>query len=135
MRVALTLLLSLAACGPAGSDASPSPEPDRGRPSSLAPASTQPTRVDAGGDTITGVLGADAIEGGCAYLETADGTRYEVIWPDGWELQASPLELRDPEGAVVAEAGDEVTVRGEEATDMASTCQIGPIFRATGVER
>jgi hypothetical protein len=73
------------------------------------------------------------VEGGCAYLEAADGTRYEVLYPDGWTLQVSPLELIGPDGAVHARAGDPVTLRGEIATDMASICQIGPIFRATEV--
>jgi hypothetical protein len=82
---------------------------------------------------VTGTLGADSIEGGCGYLETADGTRYQVIYPDGWDLQLGPVQLISPEGEVVARGGDTVTVRGEEATDMASICQIGPIFRATEV--
>lgn len=85
-----------------------------------------------GGQELTGTLGFDDIEGGCAYLES-NGTRYEVIYPDGWQLQRSPLQLISPEGDVVAGPGDQVTVRGEEAGDMASICQIGPIFRATEV--
>ena len=85
-----------------------------------------------GGDELTGALGFDEIEGGCAFLEV-NGTRYEVIYPDGWQLQRNPLQLFSPSGEVVAGAGDQVTVRGEEATDMASICQIGPIFRASEV--
>jgi hypothetical protein len=73
--------------------------------------------------------------GGCGYLQTDDGTRYEILWPDGWELQRGPLELRDPDGNFVATAGDRMTVHGEEATDMGSFCQIGPIFRAVQVDR
>jgi hypothetical protein len=99
---------------------------------SLTLTSEQPAPL---ADGITGVLGADAIEGGCAYLASSDGTRYEVIYPDGWRVQLSPLQLLDPEGAVVAIGGDEVTVRGSLAGDMASICQIGPIFRAMEVER
>lgn len=107
-----------------------SPEP---RPSaSLTLSSKQPAPA---GDSVTGVLGADAVEGGCAYLASPDGTRYEVIYPDGWRVQLSPLQLLDPDGAVVATGGEEVTVRGSLAGDMASICQIGPIFRATEVER
>jgi hypothetical protein len=82
---------------------------------------------------LTGVLGADSIEGGCTYLEAANGTRYEVIYPPGWALDRSSATLRDATGAIIATAGDLVTVRGREATDMASTCQIGPIFQATEV--
>lgn len=87
-----------------------------------------------GGETITGEFGADSIEGGCAYLEADDGTRYEVLYPDGWEVQASPLQLTDPSGAVVASGGETITVRGTVADDMASICQIGPIFQADEVE-
>lgn len=98
--------------------------------STLRPASDQPIRED----TLTGILGADSIEGGCAYLETADGTRYEVIYPRGWDVTVSPLQLTNPDGQIVARGGDEVSVRGSETTERASTCQIGPIFQATSVE-
>lgn len=107
-----------------------SPEP---RPStSFTLSSKQPVPV---GDSVTGVLGADAVEGGCAYLASPDGTRYEVIYPDGWRVQLSPLQLLDPDGTLVATGGEEVTVQGSLAGDMASICQIGPIFRATEVDR
>jgi hypothetical protein len=98
---------------------------------SLELASQQPTK---GGPaaTYTGVLASDAIEGGCAYVQAPDGRKYEVIYPDGWELRKSPLELVSPDGRVVARAGDEVTVRGAEA-DMVSVCQLGPIIQATEV--
>ncbi len=86
-----------------------------------------------GGSELRGTLGFDDIEGGCAYLLADDGTRYEVIYPEGWDLQRAPLQLVSPGGDVVARAGDELTVRGREAGDMASICQIGPIFRATEV--
>jgi hypothetical protein len=82
--------------------------------------------------TITGRLGFDSIEGGCPYLETDGGTRYQVLWPDGWTLDGGG-DLVSPAGDAVAGAGDEVTVRGRVADDMASICQIGPIFRASEV--
>jgi hypothetical protein len=93
----------------------------------------QPSPAPDEGDTLTGALGADAVEGGCAYLRLADGSRYEVIYPHGWTVTMSPLALTDPDGNVVARGGEEVTVRGSQATDMASICQIGPIFRASEV--
>ena len=83
--------------------------------------------------TITGVFGSDAIEGGCAYLETDDGTRYEVLYPEGWTVKRGPFRLLDPDGGVVAQGGARVTVRGRVTTDMASICQIGPIFSADEV--
>lgn len=86
-----------------------------------------------GGRSVTGTLGFDDIEGGCAYIEAADGTRYEVIYPAGWTLDQGGAQLRGPDGQV-ANAGEPVTVRGSLATDRSSTCQIGPIFAATSVE-
>lgn len=145
MRLLPILCLFLAACAAPGQIpgdtptevASPSPDDATpGSTPSLVPASEQPTRVPADhGEALTGVLGADAIEGGCGYLQTPDGTRHEIIYPDGWQLRLSPLELRAPDGEVVATGGDEVTVHGSPATDMASICQIGPIFRAVEVDR
>jgi hypothetical protein len=111
---------------PMSSSPQPSPRP------SLEPGSEQPAPA---GESLAGVLGADSVEGGCSYLQAEDGTRYEVIYPDGWRVQLRPLQLLDAEGAVVAEGGDEVTVRGSAADDMASICQIGPIFQATEVDR
>jgi hypothetical protein len=83
--------------------------------------------------TVTGRLGFDDIEGGCSFLETDEGTRYEVVYPDGWALDRMRAELRGP-GGEVAHAGESVTVRGAVATDRSSICQIGPIFVATEVE-
>ena len=137
-RIAIALLVGLTtACSGGGSsesdggDATPmpgTPEPRR----SLTLSSEQPRPT---GDQLTGTLGADAVEGGCAYLEVDDGTRYQVVYPSGWKVTLSPLELTDPAGEVVAETGDTITVRGGIADDMASICQIGPIFRATEVEQ
>lgn len=145
MRSILTLfcLLAIPACATAPASSNP-PSATPGetlvpsnRPTttpSLALSSVQPSRAPPGADDeLTGVLGADSVEGGCGYLQASNGTRYQVIYPDGWNLQLSPLQLTSPEGEIVARGGDEVTVRGSEATDMASICQIGPIFRATAV--
>lgn len=85
------------------------------------------------GASISGVLGADSIEGGCPYLEADDGTRYEVLYPNGWRVDRGSGALHDPSGRLVAGAGERITVRGTRANDVASTCQIGPIFRATEV--
>ena len=83
--------------------------------------------------TVSGTLGFDDVEGGCAYVEAADGTRYEVVYPAGWTIDPGLAELRSDDGRVVV-AGEAVTVRGSVATDRSSTCQIGPIFVATSVE-
>ena len=139
----LLCLLMLAACaagtgGSATAIATPEESPvtsNEPTPTpSLSLSSRQPSPAPSGADDeLTGVLGADSIEGGCGYVEASDGTRYEVIYPDGWRLQLSPLQLTSPTGEVVARGGDEVAVRGAVATDMASICQIGPIFRANEV--
>jgi hypothetical protein len=84
-------------------------------------------------ETVTGLLGFDDIEGGCSFLETGEGIRYEVIYPDAWRLDRMRGELRGPDGEL-ARAGEAVTVRGAVATDRSSICQIGPIFVATDVE-
>jgi len=75
----------------------------------------------------------DAIEGGCVYLQAADGRKLQVLYPDGWTIRKQPLKLLAPDGSVHGRGGDRVSVRGSEATDMASICQIGPIIQASEV--
>jgi hypothetical protein len=82
--------------------------------------------------TVTGIVGAESIEGGCAYLETADGTRYEVIYPEGWEIHRATGELTGPDGEH-AGPGDLVSIRGSVAADRSSICQLGPIVQASVV--
>lgn len=82
---------------------------------------------------LTGTLGADSIEGGCAYLEADDAVRFQVTYPPGWQIAASPLQLTNPDGEVVATGGETITVRGRRADDMVSICQVGPMFAATEV--
>lgn len=93
--------------------------------------SAEPLRPEDAG-IVTGTLGFDAVEAGCGYLETADGKRYEVIYPDGWRLDRATGHLLGPDGQDVR-PGDVVSIRGSIATGMASICQLGPIFRATEV--
>lgn len=83
---------------------------------------------------VTGTLGFDAVEGGCGYIETADGKRYQVIYPDGWRLDRATGQLLGPDGQSV-KPGGVVSVRGSIATDIASICQVGPMFRAVEVLR
>jgi hypothetical protein len=100
---------------------------------SLELASQKPSPAGAE-TTYSGVLGADSIEGGCSYLQAADGQRYELIPPDGWQLDKGSAQLTGPDGAVFARAGDAITVKGHQA-DMVSICQIGPIIQAVEVTR
>ena len=83
--------------------------------------------------SVTGVLGFSAIEGGCAFIDDGAGTRYEVVYPEGWTLDRRRAELRAEDGRVVR-VGGTLTIRGAIATDRVSICQIGPIFVATAVE-
>lgn len=133
---ALFLMLGVVMAGCSGGGGSASTSPTAGGASAPAPTGSlelaSPKSPVAAGNTYTGVLRSDAIEGGCAYLQTADGQKYEVIPPDGWELQKAPAAVVSPDGQVVAKAGDVITVHGNEA-DMMSICQIGPIIQATDI--
>jgi hypothetical protein len=95
-------------------------------------ASSSGKELGGGERTIIGVLGFDPLEGGCAFVEARDGSRYEVIYPDGWTLDRSSGQLRADDGRI-ARVGDAITVRGSTATDRSSICQIGPIILASEV--
>ena len=125
------LVLAISACVDEGPG---EPSTDDGFTLPPASAGTTPSgkALGAGEGTITGVLAFDDIEGGCAFVEAADGTRYEVVYPDGWILDRSSGELRAEDGRV-AGAGDALTIRGSVATDRSSICQVGPIFVASEV--
>lgn len=140
---AVMAVLALAACGEQGTgaeppDASPTVTERTTAPDPTGAPSEEPTEDmtdDTAGESISGTLGGDTeLEGGCAWLEASDGTRYEILWPDGYQIQMDPLQLVGPDGEAVASAGDEVTVRGRPAEDMASICMVGPIFQATEVQ-
>jgi len=67
------------------------------------------------------------------FLETPDGTAYEVILPEGWQMDRAAAELRGPAGEIV-KFGSSLVVRGSIARHRASTCHIGPIFVANEVQ-
>jgi hypothetical protein len=129
--VASALLIAACAGSPAASTA-PSANQPVSAPS-LRPAGTLAVEPSAATADYTGILSMDAIEGGCAYLQGATGTKYQVLYPDGWQLNTSPLELLAPDGSVHSKGGDTVSIKGSEAGGMASICQIGPIIQATEV--
>ena len=82
--------------------------------------------------TISGQLRGDpTLEGGCAWLETAEGN-FEVSYPPGWRVELDPVVLRDPHGNERAGEGDIVTVAGW-ITDQPTTCQVGWTFQADAV--
>ncbi len=137
-RVALALLATsalLAGCGEAEEVAVDPTEPP---PSATDEPTTQPSAdpsEDASGTTLVGTFGGDPdLEGGCAWVEAADGSRYEVEYPAGYEVRFDPLELVGPDGEVMAGEGDQVRLTGAVDPDLMSFCQIGEIFVATSVE-
>lgn len=124
----VALAVTTAACGGGGGGGQPASTQQAGSGSASAPAAADGERA------ITGVFGGDAeLEGGCAWIDQG-GTRWNVQYPPGYELSFSPLRLTGPDG-FSAEDGDTLTVTGRERTDMMTTCQTGPVFAATTVER
>lgn len=136
---ALVAALALAACAQAP-EATPGPSPGGeetpGGQTPTPPDTEEPTEhMDNADQSITGALGgSQELEGGCAWLETGDAGRHEILWPDGYQVQFEPVQLLGPDGEVVASEGDRVTVHGRPADDMASICMVGPIFEASEVE-
>ena len=139
LRLLPLCLVLLAACsatpgttGPSGAPSLAAPTASPSFSPAARPSASLVSDVSGIGTVYTGILSMDAIEGGCAYLQSA-GRKLEVIYPDGWQLKKSPLELIAPDGSVHSKGGDRVSIRGSEADDIASICQIGPIIRAIEV--
>lgn len=137
VAIALLLVSCASAAAPSSSSASPEATPSvqpseaaSETPPSLSPVTSSPMK---GGVLISGTLGYDGIEGGCPYVETDDGTRYQVLYPDGYAIDPSSGNLVRPDGDVAVPLGGELQLRGALQTEMASICQIGPIFQALEV--
>jgi len=139
---AALLLLLLSACAATDGDRPPvdgdEPSSDPGPPSgdsftlpSTGRRATGP--VSQGRSWVVGVLTFDDIEGGCWYLQTADGTRFEIIYPAEWVLDRPAAVLRGP-GGELARAGATIRVDGRIATGRSSICQVGPMYEAATVE-
>lgn len=123
--VILTALLAglLVACAEGGGQ----PGPTVG---ATPPGGTEPAPAE--GDTISGTLGGDAsLEGGCAWVESGE-VRWEVDWPDGYEISFDPLTLTGPEGFTASE-GDRLTVTGSAQEDAVTICQVGPLWVGSSV--
>ncbi|MEX2619756.1 MAG: hypothetical protein WD250_06015 [Egibacteraceae bacterium] len=127
MRVVALVLagLLLVACGQEPA-LTPSEDPEEDVPAA-EPGDREGTEV------LEGTLGGDAqLEGGCVWLEAGDG-RYEVVYPDGYQVAFDPVRLLGPEGETVAGEGDTLRVEGQVVEDRVSVCQVGTIFHATAV--
>ena len=140
--MAAVVALLLAACSSAAAPSVPSASPAATpsvSPSAaasealLSPALTPESRPPAKGELLSGTLGFTEIEGGCSYLEAGDGTRYQVLYPDGYAIDRSSGDLTGPAGAIVAPLGAELQLRGAVDPEMVTICQIGPVFRASEV--
>jgi hypothetical protein len=137
MRHSIRLLPIMFVFGIAACSASPGGTTPSSAPPS-APLVARPStslKPDSGaiGANYSGILSMDEIEGGCTYLQADDGRKLQVIYPEGWELKKSPLELLAPDGSVHSKGGDRVSINGSVANDIATICQIGPVIRATEV--
>jgi hypothetical protein len=123
-------LVIAAACSVAPGGSTP---PSAPAAASVGPSASLSVVPAANPADYSGILSMDAIEGGCAYLQSDDGQKLQVIYPNGWELKKSPLELIAPDGSVHSKGGDRVSVNGSEAHDIATICQIGPVIQASEV--
>ena len=137
-----TMALLLAACSSAAAPSVPSASPpatpsvssaanvsDAVSSATLTPESPAPARDE----LLSGTLGFDGIEGGCSYVEASDGTRYQVLYPEGYAIDRSSGDLTGPGGAVVVPLGADLQLRGAVDPEMVTICQIGPVFRASEV--
>jgi hypothetical protein len=75
-------------------------------------------------------------EGGCASISDSSQTRWEVVWPPGFEIEFDPdglVRLNEADEPVAA-LGDTIGLDGErDPSDLGSTCMIGRMFQADRV--
>jgi hypothetical protein len=81
---------------------------------------------------LSGRLGGDAqLEGGCEWLDPVgdvadeEPQRFKPLWPEGYYVTFDPVRLWDPDGRLVAEEGDDMTVAGRVRSDIFTICQVG----------
>ncbi len=125
------LVAVVAACADPGVTDAPDAEEDE-RDVEVMPEPDEEPAAEA--TALEGTLGGDPLlEGGCVWLDTEEG-RYEIAWPQGYEASADPIEVRDPDGEVVARDGDELRITGEVDPEAFTICQVGPLWEADRVE-
>jgi hypothetical protein len=64
---------------------------------------------------VRGILQRAQVEMRPLVLVADDGTTWELLFPPGWQVEV--------------EEGARVTVRGDRATDVATTTMVGPVLR------
>ena len=66
--------------------------------------------------SVDGTLAGDAdLDGGCIWLEGADGEKSSIVWAFPVFLRAEDMALVDEDGGVLAEVGDRVLLGGGKA--------------------
>lgn len=137
--MAAVSVVALAACGgEAAEQTAPEPAPTASEPGAASPPSPDGTGPDdttpAGGTAFVGTLEGDAqLEGGCLWL-AADGERYELRLPPGYEVDVQELAIVPPSGDVIT-TGTELRVVGETQDDMVTICQVGPVIDVSSLTR
>jgi hypothetical protein len=107
--LALPIVLMLAACSPSGVAPAGSPLPSGQFALPTAQPRDLPSGVALGCSSMLtpSVLRGSAADPHLAWLVGFDAERIEVIWPEGYTARYTPsLEVRDPTGRVMLEAGD-----------------------------
>jgi len=88
---------------------------------SLSCCNLQSRSIPSGNDaTIRGVMKFISVEGGCWYLETKDGKRYELVGEDLQHILVSDLNLE---------------VRVRPLSGVSSICQVGEIVEVLSIHR
>jgi hypothetical protein len=84
-----------------------------------------------GTHSIEGQLSSGRINGvTCDWITDAQGERYAVTWPDGYQSAGDPVRVTGPEGKVVATRGAILRLRGPLGAIGESICAPN-IFLAT----
>jgi 3D (Asp-Asp-Asp) domain-containing protein len=120
---ALVSGLFVAGCAqanPEGGTVTPDPSSTSGSSATpqvptLTPTPVQPTKIDAGEVTMTGMVERVDLEGGCTVLRADTNKTYELMGGD-------PNVIKD---------GNRVTVTGKIRSDLSTICQMGPVLEVT----
>lgn len=129
VTIASMAMLGLLGCNPVAEQQPPAPAPSESVEPGPPAASDSPNER-----TITGTLDGDAqLEGGCVWIDTPEGA-IEPLLPEGYTTTADPVAVLGPDGEVIAEGGDQVTITGSPATDVSTICQVGEVWRVSAIE-
>jgi hypothetical protein len=131
---ALALVATVSGCvgspQPTSSPSLPAPSPSPTRAPTPSPFPTPRPDAD-----LVGRLGGDAqLEEGCSWLRDEEGEIWEVVWPEGYEIEFEyGLPNLHRPGELVALAGDVIGVNGAVPVGPGSLCLVGMPFQATEI--